>query len=202
MEIKPEKPFVPLTVLLLVPVVLFAIFTTRNRLHSVRSNPPANLAMPVVRTYGLGLSAPTFVRPVVSSQEAWLYRDDIRAVFLAEKFADLEKIAQTNRDDPTFLAGGVWKNHEFFGAIVPTSYRPITDADYESYIEKAKRWQRAFPESSAARISLAWLYLSYAYFRSRNRVCQFRSRSTVAPVLRTYGDCPANPSRCRATERA
>jgi hypothetical protein len=84
---------------------------------------------------------------------------------LAEKFSDLEEIAKTNRDDPTFLPGGVWKGYQFYSAMEsPASYHPITDADYELYIDKAKRWQAAFPESAAARISLARLYLRFANF--------------------------------------
>ncbi len=128
------------------------------------SEPPVNVAMPMVRAYGLGLSRPTFVRPIVSPEEAWRYRDEIRAMFLAEKFEDLEKIAETNRDDPSFLAGGVWKSNQFYAAMTPVSFHPLNDADYQNYIEKAKRWQTAFPESSAARISLAGLYLQFANF--------------------------------------
>ncbi len=166
MEIRAERPAIPLKFLLLVPLLFFAGLTLiRSHPPAVRSYHPVNLAMPALRTYGIGLSVPNFVHPVVSPQEAWRYRDDIRAIFLSENFAELEKIAQTNRDNPTFLPGGVWKSHEFYVAIEsPASYHPITDADYESYIEKAKRWQAAFPESSAARISLARLYLSFANF--------------------------------------
>jgi hypothetical protein len=73
--------------------------------------------------------------------------------------------AKTNRDEPAFLAGGVSKNSDFYYAIEsPVSLHPLADADYESYIEKAKRWQAAFPESAAARISLARLYLNFANF--------------------------------------
>ena len=166
MEIRAERPAIPLKFLLLVPLLFFAGLTLiRSHPPAVRSYHPVNLAMPALRTYGIGLSVPNFVHPVVSPQEAWRYREDIRAIFLSENFAELEKIAQTNRDNPTFLPGGVWKSHEFYVAIEsPASYHPITDADYESYIEKAKRWQAAFPESSAARISSARSYLSFANF--------------------------------------
>jgi hypothetical protein len=165
MEIKPERPSFLQRFFFLLPLLVFTSFMlTRHLQKTVHSQPSVSQSMPFVRTYGLGLSTPTFVRRVVSSQEAWLYRDEIRALFSAEKFADLEKIALANREDPTFLRGGVWKSHEFYAAITPVSFHPVTDADYQNYIEKAKRWQAAFPESSAARISLAGLYLSFANF--------------------------------------
>jgi Domain of unknown function (DUF4034) len=166
MEIQPERPSPLLRLLFLIPIILLGFYALAARLlpKPAHSQHPVNMAMPVVRTYGLGLSRPTFVRHVVSPEEAWRYRDDIRALFLAEKFADLENIAQANRDDPTFLPGGVWKSDQFYEAMNPASYHPLTDADYQSYIEKAKRWQAAFPESSAARISLAEIYLRFANF--------------------------------------
>jgi len=166
MEIKPEQKGTPRILIVLVPFLVLAFLNfTRHHENTVYSQHPVNVAMPLIRTYGLGLSVPTFDRPVVSSQETWQYRDDIRAVFLGEKFGDLEKIAKTNRDESAFLAGGVLKSSGFYSAIEsPVSFHPLVDADYESYIEKAKRWQAAFPESAAARISLARLYLNFANF--------------------------------------
>jgi hypothetical protein len=176
MEIQPERPSPLLKLLFLGPVILFALLMLARHPHkTVASEPPVNVAMPMVRAYGLGLSRPTFVRPIVSPEEAWRYRDEIRAMFLAEKFEDLEKIAQTNRDDPSFLAGGVWKSNQFYDAMTPVSVHPLNDADYQNYIEKAKRWQTAFPESSAARISLAGLYLQFANF---GRSCAYADSVT------------------------
>jgi hypothetical protein len=170
MEIKPEQKVTSRILIFLVPILVLAFLSfTRHRQKTVHSQPPVNVAMPFVRTYGLGLSVPTFDRPVVSSQEAWQYRDDIRTILLGEKFGDLEKIAKTNRDESAFLAGGVLKSSDFYEAIAsPAFSHPLTDADYESYIEKAKRWQAAFPESAAARISLARLYLNFAFFGRGN----------------------------------
>jgi len=166
MEIQPEKKGTSRILIFLVPILVLAFLNfTLHHQKTGHSQRPVNVAMPSVRTYGLGLSVPTSGRPVVSSQEAWQYRDDIRAVFLGENFGDLEKIAKTNRDKPDFLTGGVLKSGVFYNAIEsPVSFHTLADADYESYIEKAKRWQAAFPESAAARISLARLYLNFANF--------------------------------------
>jgi hypothetical protein len=89
----------------------------------------------------------------------------INNLLAQEDFAQLEKIARQNRTGKGRLIGGYWKNHEFFLATGDlSSYGQPEDSDYRRQIDRLKKWIAAYPESIAARISLANLYSYYASF--------------------------------------
>ena len=90
------------------------------------------------------------------------YYAHITDLLVQEDFAQLEKIAQQNRVEKGLLLGGRWKSYEFFAA---TAYPSSGDEPgYGTRIELLKKWISAYPDSSAARISLAELYINYAFF--------------------------------------
>jgi len=126
--------------------------------------PRVDTIMQSVRNYGRGFPGHSNPEPAAAPQKNWYeYANEIRDLFLREKFSELDEIARANRDG-SLLAGGDWKSFEYYIAIEqPLSYHLLTDADYQKQIAKATRWKASFPESAAARISLASFYLQYAW---------------------------------------
>ena len=86
----------------------------------------------------------------------------ITSLLVQQRFPQLEKIAEQNRSEKGLLLGGVWKNYQFFTATA----HPLANEDsaYQVRMNLLKEWVSAYPQSSAARISLAGLYDSYASF--------------------------------------
>ena len=119
--------------------------------------------MKAVHDYGHNNSNPVASRvsakPVETPEHYYAHITDL---LVQEDFAQLEKIAQQNRVEKGLLLGGAWKNNEFFTATAYPS--PADEPAYRTRIELLKKWIAAYPESSAARISLAELYNYYAFF--------------------------------------
>ena len=125
-----------------------------------------DVVMKTIHDYGLGhpglLSPGSSAKPDEADN---LYRVHISNLLVQEDFAQLEKIAQQNRVEKGRLIGGYWKNYEFFFATgYPFSDGAPKDSDYRLQIDMLKKWIAAYPESAAARISLADLYANYASF--------------------------------------
>jgi hypothetical protein len=84
---------------------------------------------------------------------------------MQEDFAQLEKMAQQNRSEKGRVTGGFWKTNEFYNEV-GYQLRSVNSkgTDYEGQIGRINRWIAAYPQSATARIALADLYISYAYF--------------------------------------
>jgi hypothetical protein len=120
--------------------------------------------MKVVHDYGRehhGLLSPeTGVKPDESDST---YTARISKIVAQEDFAQLEKIAQQNRTEKGRVIGGMWKIVSFYDATgMPVFVGEPTDADYAVQTARVKKWMAKYPGSVAARLSLAFLYLSYA----------------------------------------
>ena len=149
--------------LLIVPCVLILLFIQWHVKIAPRK-PRVDTIMQSVRSYGRGLQGHSNPEPAAAPQKNWYeYANEIRDLLLHEKFSELDEIARANRDG-SLLAGGDWKSFDYYIAIEqPFSYHLLTDADYQKEIATATRWKASFPESAAARISLASFYLQYAW---------------------------------------
>lgn len=122
--------------------------------------------MQAIHDYGKGHRSVSSVVPSSIPTETYeVYQAHINDLLVQEDFADLEKIAQQNRVERGSLVGGGWKNNEFFAIIgYPPHAGEMKDSDYELQIARVKRWIDRYPNSAAARISLARIYVSYAFF--------------------------------------
>lgn len=126
---------------------------------------PMDAVMQTIRDYGRGHQA-TPAPPVSAlpdTSEA-TYREHVRSLLAEGNYAELEAIAQTNRSERGRFLAGNWRNDDFFNAVVWLDNDPERDSDYQRQFEKLKKWQAARPESAAARIALAKLYVYYADF--------------------------------------
>jgi hypothetical protein len=134
--------------------------------HTEAAPPPVSIdtVMQTVRSYGhrhQGTPAPAPSNLPDKTEEQ--YEVQVRTLLLEENYAELEKIAQTNRTERGRFVGGAWKNDIFFCAIAcPLSLTTLEDSDFERKIKQITKWKEARPDSSAARIALAELYVNYA----------------------------------------
>ena len=150
----------------ILPILLVAWFLLLTQWHRKSTNPKLRVdaIMQTVRSYGSGIQGHFNLEPAAVPQEnGYNYANEIRNLFSHEKYSELDEIARANRGG-SLVEGGNWKSFEYYSAIEhPLSYHQLNDADYQKLIEKVTRWKTSFPESAAARISLASLYLQYAW---------------------------------------
>jgi hypothetical protein len=138
--------------------------------HSGQGPAPAQISietvMQAVHDYGFGHPAlPPPAVPTADSEADEAYRADIGLLLAEENFAQLEKIAEQNRAERGLFVGGAWKNNAFFNATgSPAHDGAIKESDYKFQIRRVEKWIAAYPQSSAARITLARVYTNYAGF--------------------------------------
>jgi hypothetical protein len=138
--------------------------------HSGQAPAPAQISietvMQAVHDYGLGhLTLPPPAAPTPDSEADQAYRADIGLLLAEENFAQLEKIGEQNRTERGLFVGGAWINNAFFNATgSPAHDGAIKDSDYKFQIRRVEKWIAAYPQSSAARITLARVYTNYAGF--------------------------------------
>lgn len=89
------------------------------------------------------------------------YSERIRSLLSAEKFDDLEMEVHAARANKSRVVGGTWKLIVFYQDLATPSGCP-NEAACEAAIAEVKKWIAARPQSAAARIALASLYLDYA----------------------------------------
>jgi len=161
--------------------------------HTEAASPALSMdvVMQTVRSYGAGhqgTPAPA-LSGLPDTNEA-TYADHVHSLLDQGNYAELESIAQTNRLERGRFVAGDWRNNEFFNAVVWVSPGAVPkDPDYQEQIEKLKKWQAARPDSAAAKIAIAKLYVHYADFArgtgyadtvSRNQWKQYRTRTAIA----------------------
>jgi hypothetical protein len=138
--------------------------------HSGSASAPPQVSietvMLAVHAYsGTHITLPPPSAPTADSEADEAYRADIGLLLAEENFAELEKIAEQNRTERGLFVGGAWKNNAFFNATgSPAHDGEIKDSDYQFQIRRVEKWIAAYPQSSAARITLARVYTNYAGF--------------------------------------
>jgi len=90
------------------------------------------------------------------------YGTALEELLKAEKFKELNCIADLHRSGKERFPGGMWKLHEFYWGITKLQGHP-THEDWEDRLKLAQRWVDATPESITARVVLAELYTGYAW---------------------------------------
>jgi len=156
---------------LAVLLLLAAAFTLTSCGHTEAAPPEISqdTVMQTVRDYGRGhqgTPAPAFTDSADATEGAELsYAEHVRSLVDQANYAELESLAQTNRLERGRFLGGNWRNNDFFnGATWANPNDKPTDSDYQHQIEKLKKWQAARPDSAAAKIALAKIYVFYANF--------------------------------------
>lgn len=148
-------------------IPLFLAICTSSCSHNVavqiRPRAPDAL-METIHEYGRGhisASAPAQApRPDLTEED---YQAQIAQLVVQEDFSRLEKISQENRRKSDRLLGGEWKNYVFFEATGARADN-LKDSDYKIAITRAEKWMSVYPNSAAAPISLALIYVNYASF--------------------------------------
>lgn len=154
------------TATLIVP--LFLALATSSCVHFdvTGAQVPIETVMQAVHDYGRGyqvLPPPAASTATTETEEG--YRSDISLLLAEENFAELEKIAKQNRTERGLFVGGLWKDNAFFNALgYPPHDGEMKDSDYQFQIRRIQKWVAAYPQSSAARISLARCYTDFADF--------------------------------------
>lgn len=132
--------------------------------------PPLDISMDAVRRaiheYGRGQhSVPCSVPSTVSAETPETYYTQISSLLVQENFSELEAIAQKNREERCLLADGGWKTNGFFNAVSHAPfYGQLEESYYQSQLARIYRWIVAYPNSAAARLTLAHVYVHYAQF--------------------------------------
>jgi hypothetical protein len=137
--------------------------------HSEASSPgPAmDVLMQAVHDYGRSHQSSALPPPSPIPQETDDdYQDQIKQLFLASDFTQLEKIAQRNRAERGLVRGGAWQNQDFYNVVGSPVlvWGEQTEEGYQKQTTLLNKWIAAFPDSVTPRIALARLYLNYAYF--------------------------------------
>jgi hypothetical protein len=84
------------------------------------------------------------------------YSAHIRNLMVQEDFPQLEKIAQQNRVEKGRLLGGIWKVKGFYdGTSWPVDDGMPKDSDWQRLTPRLQRWMATYPNSTAARLTLA-----------------------------------------------
>jgi len=128
---------------------------------------PMDVVMQTIRDYGhghQGAPAPTLSGLPDASEDT--YVEHVRSLLRDGNFAELENIAQTNRLERGRFVAGNWRNNDFFNGVVllDSGNDDESDSDYRKQFARLNKWQAARPESAAAKIALAKLYVYYADF--------------------------------------
>ena len=90
------------------------------------------------------------------------YRDIVRGLFQAGRFAQLDCLAESVRSRKETFSGGLWKIHTFYKALEKPPLH-ATQEDWDGHMQLLNRWMSTNPESITARIALAESYVSYGW---------------------------------------
>lgn len=176
---------------------LLALILFASSCGHAQTSPPLDLTDPVTKAildYGRGHSG--LLAPGTSErsdEKADDYLARIGKILAQEDFAQLEKIAQQNRIEKGRLLGGPWELVGFYDVMaIPVYVGELKDSDYAHRIATLNKWIVAFPESAAARISLALVYVNWAGLArgggfadsvSDYQWAQFRERTVQARAI-------------------
>lgn len=150
---------------------------TRSEARRPAADP--EVVMKAVRDYGRGhqalLTPGSTEKP---DQPDAAYSAHIRNVLVQEDFAQLEKIAQQNRTEKGRLLGGVWKIYAFYdGTGRLSGDLNSKQSDFQLQTATLNKWISAYPNSTAARLSLAQLYLDEGWNARGSGLANTVSRS-------------------------
>lgn len=92
------------------------------------------------------------------------YMGAVAGILKAEKFEQLDCLADHARSTKERFPGGQWKLHSIYvGMYSPIQY-PVTTAtrdEWNAHLQRLQRWVEARPQSATARVALARAYEAY-----------------------------------------
>jgi Domain of unknown function (DUF4034) len=97
----------------------------------------------------------------------------IESDLIAEKFDDLERMANDYRTSKSRIPGGEWRLHLFYSALDAPQQ---TDKDTLDHLAHLERWMKAHPESITPRVALATSLHRWAWVARGNGMA-----NTVTP---------------------
>ena len=97
----------------------------------------------------------------------------IESDLIAEKFDDLDRMAEEYRRNKTRLPGGDWRLRKFYTALDAPQQ---TDKDSFEHLEHLRKWMQLRPESITARVALATSLTRWAWVARGNGLA-----NTVTP---------------------
>jgi hypothetical protein len=90
------------------------------------------------------------------------YETAIQQLLAAQKFADLDCIANAARSGKARFADGRWKLNVLYWALAAPQGH-ATEEDWAAHLKKLQHWASARPRSITARLALANAYTDYAW---------------------------------------
>jgi len=90
------------------------------------------------------------------------YSKAITDLLKAEKFEQLDCLADSARSHKETFPGGMWKIHAIYSGLEKPPLH-ATQEDWDIHMESLQRWVSTRPESTTARIALAESYVSYGW---------------------------------------
>jgi Domain of unknown function (DUF4034) len=162
-----EQPFCkPLGFAALLGLIAMALSTSScAQSEASRLDDQPDAVMQAIRDYGRGhQSLLTQANPAKPDQTDISYSAHVRSLLFQEDFPQLEKTAKQNRVEKGRLIGGMWKGVGFYnGTGWPVAEGSPKESDWQRSIAMLKKWIAANPNSTAARLSLAYLYVNYSW---------------------------------------
>ena len=107
----------------------------------------------------------------ITHESQWM--QSIESDLVAEKFDDLDRMAEDYRRSEARLPGGAWRLRLFYEALDAPQQ---TDKDTADHLEHLHHWMTARPESITARVALATSLTRWAWVARGNGVAK-----TVTP---------------------
>lgn len=90
------------------------------------------------------------------------YRNTIFAMLSAQRFKQLDCVANSARSQKEKFVGGFWKLHALYNGLQRPPLHP-TEQDWKKHIRLLQRWRSKNPRSITARVALAYAYLGYGW---------------------------------------
>lgn len=140
-------------------------------------------------------------------EAARAYTGTVARILKAEKFQELDCLADYARSSKERFPGGMWKLHTLYaGLYEPVQYpQHPTQEDWTNLLQRLQRWQAARPESITARVALAWAYVGYAADARGDGYANTVSESgwklfgdRIAQAKRILDEASALPTKCPA----
>lgn len=88
------------------------------------------------------------------------YSKTVYSLLKAEKFEQLDNLADTVRSHKETFPGGMWKIHTIYTGLARPPLH-ATEEDWKTHLDLLQSWVSARPDSVTARIALAESYVNY-----------------------------------------
>jgi len=142
-----------------------------SRLSSICFVAGLMLAMSVVLTCSATLAGDTDTKlPPLGTLDVVLVRDalqsddpvlnkQVRELFKARKFEDLESLADHLRKSKECYVNGIWRLSQFYNALS----KPGKDENWQDFLSRFAAWLKKYPRSITAPVAYADAMVSYAW---------------------------------------